>query len=95
MDYDLGYIDLEDKTLQPLDNPFGPTVSPMYPVHSVSYVSGPDIYRIVAETGDCLSAVRTTPFGFCHFVQNTCIFCRLRPSLSSPIRLRNSAQRLL
>ncbi|MHA1158156.1 MAG: IS481 family transposase [Alphaproteobacteria bacterium] len=24
MDYDLGYIDLEQKTLQPLDNPFGP-----------------------------------------------------------------------
>jgi len=25
-DYDLGYIDLEEKTLQPLDNPFGPRV---------------------------------------------------------------------
>jgi hypothetical protein len=24
MDYDLGYIDLEEKTLQPLNNPFGP-----------------------------------------------------------------------
>ena len=24
MDYDLGYIDLEDRTLQPLHNPFGP-----------------------------------------------------------------------
>jgi len=24
MDYDLGYIDLEEKTLQPLHNPFGP-----------------------------------------------------------------------
>jgi hypothetical protein len=24
MDYDLGYIDLEGKTLQPLNNPFGP-----------------------------------------------------------------------
>lgn len=24
MDYDLGYIDLEEKSLQPLDNPFGP-----------------------------------------------------------------------
>jgi hypothetical protein len=24
MDYDLGYIDLEAKTLQPLNNPFGP-----------------------------------------------------------------------
>jgi hypothetical protein len=29
MDYDLGYIDLEARTLQPLDNPFGPKVSPM------------------------------------------------------------------
>lgn len=26
MHYDLGYIDLEEKTLQPLDNPFGPMV---------------------------------------------------------------------
>lgn len=26
MQYDLGYIDLEEKTLQPLDNPFGPIV---------------------------------------------------------------------
>jgi transposase InsO family protein len=29
MDYDLGYIDLEEKTLQPIDNPFGPRVSTM------------------------------------------------------------------
>lgn len=29
MHYDLGYIDLEQKTLQPLDNPFGPRVLPM------------------------------------------------------------------
>jgi transposase InsO family protein len=29
MDYDLGYIDLEERTLQPLDNPFGPQASPM------------------------------------------------------------------
>jgi transposase InsO family protein len=27
--YDLGYIDLEQKTLQTLDNPFGPRLSPM------------------------------------------------------------------
>jgi len=26
MDYDLGYIDLEEKTLQPLNHPFGPKV---------------------------------------------------------------------
>ena len=27
MSYDLGFIDLEQKTLQPLDNPFGPRLS--------------------------------------------------------------------
>jgi len=29
MSYDLGYIDLEEKSLQPLNNPFGPRVLPM------------------------------------------------------------------
>ena len=29
MSYDLGFIDLEQKTLQPLDNPFGTRMSPM------------------------------------------------------------------
>jgi hypothetical protein len=29
MAYDLGYIDLEQRTLQTLDNPFGPRLSPM------------------------------------------------------------------
>jgi hypothetical protein len=29
MHYDLGYVDLEEKALQPLENPFGPTVLPM------------------------------------------------------------------
>jgi hypothetical protein len=29
MDYDLAYIYLEEKTLQPLENPFGPKVLPM------------------------------------------------------------------
>ena len=29
MAYDLGYIDLEQKTLQPIDNPFGTRLSPM------------------------------------------------------------------
>jgi transposase InsO family protein len=31
MQYDLGYIDLEQKTLQPLDNPFGARLLPMSP----------------------------------------------------------------
>ena len=29
MSYHLGFIDLEQKTLQPLDNPFGPRLLPM------------------------------------------------------------------
>ena len=29
MHYDLGYIDLEQKTLQPIDNPFGTRLSPV------------------------------------------------------------------
>ena len=29
MHYDLAYIDLEQKTLQPLDNPFGTRLLPM------------------------------------------------------------------
>ena len=29
MNYDLGYVDLEERTLQPLENPFGPKVLPM------------------------------------------------------------------
>jgi len=29
MDYDLGYVDLEEKSLEPLENPFGPKVLPM------------------------------------------------------------------
>jgi hypothetical protein len=37
---DLGYLDLEQKTLQPLDNPFGTTSSPMSWARSVTYVSG-------------------------------------------------------
>jgi hypothetical protein len=33
---------LEQNTLQPLDNPFGPRLSPMSSERSVTYVSGPD-----------------------------------------------------
>ena len=29
MSYDLGFIDLEQKTWRPADNPFGPRLSPM------------------------------------------------------------------
>ena len=40
--YYLGYFDLEQKTLQPLDNPFGMRLSPMSYAPDVTYVSGPD-----------------------------------------------------
>jgi hypothetical protein len=34
MSYDLGLIDLDQRTLQPLDNPFGPRLLPMSPVRT-------------------------------------------------------------
>ena len=34
--YDLGYFDLEDKTSQPLDNPFGTRLSPHVCCHLMS-----------------------------------------------------------
>ncbi|MBY5314779.1 hypothetical protein GR210_03825 [Rhizobium leguminosarum] len=40
MRYDLGYIDLEQRTLQTIDNPFGTRLSPMSLGRSVTYVSG-------------------------------------------------------
>ncbi len=40
MRYDLGYIDLEQRTLQTIDNPFGTRLSPMSQGHSVAYVFG-------------------------------------------------------
>ena len=36
MHYDLGYIDLEQKTLQPIDNPFGTRLSPISPEQDVT-----------------------------------------------------------
>jgi putative transposase len=36
MDYDLGYFDLDNRVLEPFENPFGPKVSPMSPVCSIS-----------------------------------------------------------
>ena len=42
LDYDPGYIDLEQRTLQTIDNPFGTRLSPMSLVRSVTHVSGTD-----------------------------------------------------
>jgi hypothetical protein len=50
MHYDLGYFDLEQKTLQPLDNPFGTRLSSMSWVRPVTHVSGLDrIFMVSAE----------------------------------------------
>jgi hypothetical protein len=51
MDYDLGYFDLETRVLEPLENPFGPKVLPMWPVRSVIYVSGLDRKKLVGPPG--------------------------------------------
>ena len=55
MHYDPGYFDLEQKTLQPLDNPFGTRLSPMSQVRSVTYVCGPD-------TGSLAERVSVNPY---------------------------------
>jgi hypothetical protein len=55
MHYDLEYFDLEQKTLQPLDNPFGPRLSPMSQVRSVTCVSGLDtdvLWRAATDSDD-------------------------------------------
>ena len=66
--YDLGYIDLEQKTLQPLDNPFGTRLLPMSREHSVTYVSGTD-----TRTDGAQGRNRTT---------DTAIFSRMLYQLS-------------
>jgi hypothetical protein len=43
MHYDFGYFDLEQKTLQPLDNPFGTRLSPRLRYDPVTYVTGLDM----------------------------------------------------
>ena len=43
--YDLGYIDLEQRTLQTLDNPFGTRLLPMSWQQSVTHVSGMDTHE--------------------------------------------------
>jgi hypothetical protein len=55
MHYDLGYFDLEQKTLQPFDNPFGTKLSPIVLGTSVTDVSGLD----KAKGGGVRSRMRT------------------------------------
>jgi hypothetical protein len=47
----LDTFDLEQKTLQPLDNPFGTRLSPMSEVRPVTYVSGLEMGKMVAREG--------------------------------------------
>jgi hypothetical protein len=64
MDYDLGYIDLEEKTLQPLDNPLAQkcylcsryVLLPMCPVRTKKTVARPEGFEPPTL---CLEAVRT------------------------------------
>jgi hypothetical protein len=51
MDYDLGYIDLDEKLLQPIENHFGPKVLSMSQEQSVTHVSRPDKPITGAEGG--------------------------------------------
>src|SRR5690348_4024584 len=51
MHYDLGYIDLEQRTLQTIDNPFGTRLSPMSLVRSVTHVSGSDKRQLGGGSG--------------------------------------------
>ena len=51
MHQDLGYIDLEQKTLQPLDNPLGTRLSPMSWVRSVTHVAGPYTQELAETQG--------------------------------------------
>ena len=50
MDYDLDYIDLEERTLQPLNNPFGRRCKVMSSERYVKDVSGP--YNGIYGAGD-------------------------------------------
>ena len=74
MEYDLGYFDLETKVLEPLENPFGPKVLPMWPVHSVTRVSGPDLENMVARDG---VEPPTPAFSVCRYPAHSTT-CRLR-----------------
>jgi hypothetical protein len=52
MHYDPGYIDVEQRALQTIDNPFGTKLSPMSWRQSVADLSGPDKSRIGAGEGN-------------------------------------------
>ena len=55
---DLGSIDLEQQTLQPRDNPFGPRLSPMSSEPAVTYLSGSDRWQSTAQNAASDPSVR-------------------------------------
>src|ERR1035438_9294546 len=59
-DYDLGYFDLNTRMLEPLQNPFGPKVLPMWPVRSLTCVSGP-VRTVPPISGRCFAFAPGAP----------------------------------
>nr|WP_246072451.1 hypothetical protein [Martelella lutilitoris] len=51
MRYDLGYIDLEQRTLQTIDNPFGARLSPMSWLQTVIFVFALYMKRLAPPAG--------------------------------------------
>jgi hypothetical protein len=58
-------------------------------------LTGHSISEFLTERGGLYGSIFRNSLRFCHFTRNTCIFCRLLPSLSSRIRLSNALQSLL
>src|SRR5215471_15723271 len=55
MEYDLGYFDLETRVLEPLENPFGPKVSPMSPGRPAKLVGLGGFEPPTRSLGNCCS----------------------------------------
>jgi hypothetical protein len=51
MSYDLGYIDLEERTLQPLENPFGPSAA-THAAHPSGDAQTPELSRSMETSGE-------------------------------------------
>ena len=52
IDYDLGYIDLEQRTLQPVDNPFGRWDEPTTLTLATRDLEGPGLLFVHSREGD-------------------------------------------
>jgi hypothetical protein len=51
LDCELGYFDLETRVLEPVANPFGPKLLPMWPAHPVNHLFGLDRAELVGPQG--------------------------------------------